>query len=432
MTGRAHAATRRLRLFAAVAAAAIATLGDGLGASAAFTPTKSRSATRRPTALHGGVGDDRIDLIAPKHNRGYDRNDGGPNWVDQRTASSSSSVVPLMRLHACYLPGATDVQLNFIEPRMRRMCRSSPRFLVSFVPDDEDDDARRPPPAVCSRVGVMFELRSLTDEEDRGPLPKTVGVSNCELRPYRIRRVLNGRDHAHPVRFLEAEVEPLETAVEEDATAAEDGDEAEAAAAALAALTDIVALRHEIARTDAAAAELRAAADDDPVLRALPAAEAWVATLARDGDDCDARDANGDGDGDGDDSEDAAFWALAARWQDVCEWLSVQAVGCMRTEMNRIAMDYLCDQPGPLNLPIRFERDLPPDVAREVRQIETRWRDDIAAMDLEPNAPFQRLIELAPRGAARARALARMIEKERGRLRAKRALQGLFPDHFGY
>ncbi len=325
-----------------------------------------------------------IDLTAPEHNRGR----GGDD----------ADVVPLMLLRCSYLPGATEVPLNFIEPRMREMCRDTDRFVVAFAPDETL--------AACCGVGVVFELRSRT-EETHCPRPKTVGVSDVAPRPFAIRRVLNGRRHADPSEYLLAEIEPLRDDDESEERGG--GATADAADSALAALTEIVGLRRELAGTTARAAPAAPADDAVVVLPALAAATEWASAPERDG----------------------SLWNLARRWQAVCERLSGEAIARMRAEIDGIAMDHMMAQPGPLNLPIKLERDLPPDVLARARRAEKRWRDEIEAMDLEPNAPFQRLVE-APNRAARARALTRMIENERNRLRAKRALRDLFPDLFEY
>ena len=140
---------------------------------------------------------------APPSVDGYDRRRGAPRSAlappgelrdrfdraraQPRSRRRNADVVPLMLLRCSYLPGATEVPLNFIEPRMREMCRDTDRFVVAFAPDETL--------AACCGVGVVFELRSRT-EETHCPRPKTVGVSDVAPRPFAIRRVLNGRRHA--------------------------------------------------------------------------------------------------------------------------------------------------------------------------------------------------------------------------------------------
>ena len=152
-------------------------------------------------------------------------------------AARPAGLVPLMLLRCCYLPGATEVPLNFIEPRMREMCRDTDRFLVAFVPDET--------PATCRGVGVLFELRSRT-EVTHCPQPKTVGVSDVSPRPFAIRRVLNGRRHADPSEYLLAEIEPLRDDDESEERGG--GATADAPHPAHAALTEIVGLRRELAQ----------------------------------------------------------------------------------------------------------------------------------------------------------------------------------------
>ena len=104
------------------------------------------------------------------------------------------------------------------------------------------------PSQFCSRVCVVFELKTLTDEGAR-----TVGVSKIASRPVRIVRVLNGRCSADEDECLEAEFEPLP--VDED----EDDDKATVAAAAeaLSALTEVIGLQRDLAGVDAGTGGVR-------------------------------------------------------------------------------------------------------------------------------------------------------------------------------
>jgi len=299
--------------------------------------------------------------------------------------SEGSTVMPLFPLGATYLPYTTPV-LNIFEPRYRQMYNDilfsgARRFMVTNV----DAETGR-----MAEVGVVFYLDELKEvSEQTQDRVKYIGQPSVIGR-VRLLNVLNPSVAATRDSYLKAEVEYLE---DDDATAEEVG--------AAEAATEKTFL--EIVDTQASLGE-------EP--RFTQAVK------------------NGLSFRHGSSKDDKGLWGTIVLWQQFLESRTQVMGQKMQREIQKGVVDFLKDNSIQEELvnprgEIRLE-DLPPPLLQEIKGIQSRYKDELEAMESDPYGLQFQLMLQAGSHLERLAIVDRVLGKEAKRLAARATLQSLF------
>ena len=112
--------------------------------------------------------------------------------------------------------------------------------------------------------------------------------------------------------------------------------------------------------------------------------------------------------------DDTKFWTSLEQWQTLCNTVRENQQMSLSTDRNEIMVAAACAKGGPLKLPIH-EEDLPPDVRRQLQDMEVQAQQGFMDMGMDPCLDFQVLLSL-PSYSAKLQFLSTMISRERQRL----------------
>jgi len=124
--------------------------------------------------------------------------------------------------------------------------------------------------------------------------------------------------------------------------------------------------------------------------------------------------------------DEAAFWKLAETWQMLCNTIRQSKRTGLQSIVNELSVAAAMQVKGPLELPVK-RKSLPPNVRRQLEDIEQRAIADFVDLGMDPVLDFQEILSLR-RHRHRVEKLARMIRRERSRLEAKESLIRAFLD----
>lgn len=108
------------------------------------------------------------------------------------------------------------------------------------------------------------------------------------------------------------------------------------------------------------------------------------------------------------------FWESLEKWQTLCNTVRENRKRLVSIETNELMVAGACAKGGPLKLPIHME-DLPPEVQREIRNMEVSAQLEYFKMGMDPCLDYQVLLSL-PAYSKKLEFFSTMISKERKRL----------------
>lgn len=112
--------------------------------------------------------------------------------------------------------------------------------------------------------------------------------------------------------------------------------------------------------------------------------------------------------------DDVLFWVALEQWQTLCNTVRESQQMTLSTSRNEIMVAAASAKGGPLKLPIH-EADLPPDVRRQLQQLEVQAQKGFTEIGMDPCLDFQILLSL-PSYTEKLQFLLTMISRERQRL----------------
>jgi len=291
--------------------------------------------------------------------------------------------MPLFPLGAAYLPYTTPV-LNIFEPRYRAMYNDilfngARRFCVCNV----DSETGR-----LAEVGVVFYLDELKEvSEQTQDRVKYVGQHSVIGR-VRLLKVLNPSVAGTRSTYLKAEVADVLDAEEESTDTEQD----------------------EVKQLFMRMVEVQKELGEEP--RFTEAVKGSLDFAA------------------GSSAEDKGMWGTVQLWQQFLEQRTTVVGQKMQREIQKGVQDYLKDNSIREELvnargEIRLE-DLPPELLAEIRNIQARYREELDALDGDPQGnSFQMLLQTDSH-RNRLALFRATLEKELKRLQARATLQSLF------
>lgn len=300
--------------------------------------------------------------------------------------SEGATVMPLFPLGATYLPYTNPV-LNIFEPRYRKMFNDilfsgARRFMVTNV----DQETGR-----MAEVGVVFYLDELKEvSEQTQDRVKYIGQHSVIGR-VRLLKVLNPEVAATRESYLQAEVEALEDVLGESSEKV-----AEAEAATEKLFLEIV--------------DTQASLGEEP--RFTQAVKNGLSFSLGSG------------------TDDKGLWGTIVLWQQFLESRTQVMGQKMQREIQKGVVDFLKESSIQEELvnargEIRLE-DLPPPLVQEIKGIQSRYKDELEAMDADPyGLQFQALLQ-AEDHLGRLAIMDKLLGKEAKRLAARSTLQSLF------
>ena len=113
-------------------------------------------------------------------------------------------------------------------------------------------------------------------------------------------------------------------------------------------------------------------------------------------------------------ADDVKFWVALEQWQTLCNTIRESQQMTLSTDRNEIMVAAASAKGGPLKLPIH-EADLPPDVRRQLQQLEVQAQQGFTEIGMDPCLDFQILLSL-PSHTEKLQFLLSMISRERQRL----------------
>ena len=305
----------------------------------------------------------------------------GPD--EEPSGAEGASVMPLFPLGQAYLPH-TEPVLNIFEPRYRQMyndilMNGARRFCVCNI----DGETGR-----FSEVGVVFYLEELKEvsgqTQDR---VKYIGQHKVIDRVSLV-SVLNPSAVRTRETYLKAEVRPI---VDVDADADTAAEEREVKQAFMELVMAQAELKEEPRYTDAVREKLSFTRGSDP--------------------------------------KEQGLWGSIGLWQQFLEQRAMVNMQKMEREIQEQVQAYLKENTleGLANSrgEIRME-DLPATLLQEIRNTQTRYRDELQAMGADPHGGTFQTILQSDSHAERLRILRGSLDNERKRLEARAQLKKLF------
>jgi len=291
--------------------------------------------------------------------------------------------MPLFPLGAAYLPYTTPV-LNIFEPRYRKMYddilfNGARRFMVTNV----DEETGR-----LAEVGVVFYLDDLKEvSQQTDDRVKFVGQHRVIGR-VKLLSVLNPSAIATRETYLRAEVCDVTDEVEEL------DEEEESAVSSL--FIELVGMQKELG--------------EEP--RFTEAVKGRLSFSTGSGED------------------DKGLWGTILLWQQFLEQRTAVLAQRMQREIQQSVATYLQQNSIRQELvnakgEIRLE-DLPPELLQTIRNTQSRYREELEALDADPSSTiFQQLLQSASH-RERLLIFRALLNKERKRLSARAMLQSVF------
>lgn len=306
------------------------------------------------------------------------------NGADQEPiGADNASVMPLFPLGASYLPYTSPV-LNIFEPRYRAMYNDilfngARRFCVTNV----DPETGR-----LAEVGVVFYLDELKEvSEQTQDRVKYVGQHSVIGR-VRLLRVLNPSVAATRETYLKVEVANVEDVAETD------NEEGQRQLSDL--FVELVDIQKQLA--------------EEP--RFTDAVKSSISFTP------------------GSSSDEKGMWGTIQLWQQFLEQRTAVVGQRMQREIQQEVATYLKDNSVREELvnargEIRLE-DLPEPLLQEIRNIQTRYREELDALDTDPVGSYFQAMLQSESHSERMQVFRAALEKERRRLKARATLQSLF------
>ena len=381
---------------AALVAAACALSSSGAGIASGFV-AHPVGASRRPAALAWTrVARVPRRMAAEDADDAYEEDDS-PNaepvqWLaplDENvfaaapTKAEGRSTMPIFPLGAvAYTPGSEHV-LNIFEPRYRQMYNDiiengARRFVVTMVNQEHESQ--------YAEVGVVFYMNDLSEvSQQTGDQIKYV-CRHSVIGRVRIHGVLNQRSAFTRDTYMRAEVSDI----------ADDDDDA-----------DTRAEEEELVKQLALISELGESTED---VRIAPSA---IATLtAKRG------------------TEPGSLWAIIELWKGYLEARAMAVRNRLSNDVQKRVVKYLTDdgEKSVDEIPQQVNVDeLPASLQAEIKGLTDMLQQEIAPMLSEQTTSVQRMLQ-ATSHRHRLALVADVVEQERRRIAARRALKSLFGD----
>lgn len=111
---------------------------------------------------------------------------------------------------------------------------------------------------------------------------------------------------------------------------------------------------------------------------------------------------------------ETGFWFSLEQWQTLCNTVRDQQQSILSTNRNEVMVAAAAAKGGILTLPIHAS-DLPPEVRRQLQDMEVEAQEDFTEMGMDPCLDFQVLLSL-PSYPEKLQLLSTMITRERQRL----------------